>query len=137
MTSKKKIEPQWIYKGKVIDDVLKTPEGSLAFIYRITLSDGRYYIGRKTMWKPKFTSGKNKGVSKGEYPWKNYKGSSKELLSIMKEGKLTYTKDIIKFCYSKTETSYAETVEILCSGALLDPNCFNYWIKATVYAKHL
>jgi hypothetical protein len=130
-------KPQWIYKGSVIDDISKTPKGSLAFIYKITLEDGRYYYGRKTMWKPKFTSGKRKGESKGEYPWKTYNGSSKELLSIIKEGKIKYSKEIINFCFSKAETTYEETKIILCNGGLTDPNCFNFWIKSIIYSKHL
>jgi hypothetical protein len=136
MTVKNKIV-HWTYNGKTIDSIDKTPKGSLSFIYKITLEDGRYYYGRKTMWKPKYTSGKNKGVSKGEYPWKTYKGSSKELLSIIKEGKLKYTKEILKFCYTKAETTYEETKIILCGGGLTDPNCFNFWVKSLIYSKHL
>ena len=130
-----KEKPSWIYNGKVIDDISKTPKDSTSFIYRITLEDGRYYIGRKTMVKPKHTSGKNKGLSKGEYNWKSYTGSSKELNSIIKTG-VNYKKEIIMFTFSRAETTYKETKEIL-NGALTDPNCLNYWVKCTVYSKHL
>lgn len=133
----KKKTVNWTYNDKVIDSIDKTPKGSLSFIYKITLEDGRYYYGRKTMWKPKYTSGKNKGISKGEYPWKTYNGSSKELLAIIKEGKLTYTKEILKFCFTKAETTYEETRIILCSGGLTDPNCFNFWVKSLIYSKYL
>lgn len=135
--TKKKETVHWTYNGEVIDDISKTPQGSLSFIYKITLDDGRYYYGRKTMWKPKYTSGKNKGVSKGQYSWKTYCGSSKELLAIVKEAKIGYKKEIVKYCYSKAETTYEETRIILCSGALTDPNCFNFWIKSLIYSKHL
>lgn len=133
----KKTIPQWEYQGQIIDNISKTPQGSISFIYKITLEDGRYYLGRKTMLKPNYTSGVNKGKSRGEYPWKSYNGSSKELLKILKEDKPNYKKEILQFCYTKTETSYAETCQILCGGALTDPLCFNYWIKATIYAKNL
>lgn len=136
MPPKKVKEPQWTYQGEVIDDINKTPEKSISFIYKITLDDGRYYLGRKTMRKPNYTSGKNKGVSKGEYSWKSYKGSSKELLAVLKTG-VGYKKEILQFCFSKAETTYEETRTILCQQALTDPNCFNYWIKATIYSKHL
>lgn len=132
----KKQTVNWTYLGKRITDITQTPEGSISFIYRITLEDGRYYIGRKTMKKPNYTSGKLKGQSKGEYPWKTYSGSSKELSAIIKEG-VKYRKEILRFCFSKAETTFEETSEIICGGALKDPNCFNYWIKATIYSKHL
>lgn len=126
----------WTYQGKEILSVKDIPEKALGFIYRITLEDFRYYIGRKTVFKPNYTSGKLKGQCKGEYSWKTYCGSSKELLALIKLG-AKYKKEILRYCYSKAEITYEETKEILCSGALTDPNCLNYWIKATVYSKHL
>lgn len=128
----------WTYNGQIIDNISKTPKGSISFIYRITLQDGtgRYYVGRKTMIKPNFTSGANKGKSKGEYPWKSYNGSSKELASLIKAG-APYKKEILKFCYTKAETTFEESSAIICGGCLQDPLCFNYWIKCTIYAKHL
>jgi len=136
MATTKKKTPQWTFNGRTIDDIDKTPEGSISFIYRITLEDGRYYIGRKMMMKPKYTSGKMKGQSKGEYSWKTYKGSSKELLEVLKSG-IEYKKEIIQFCFSKAETTYEETKAILCTGALTDPKAFNFWVKATIYSRHL
>ncbi len=134
----KKQTVNWKYQGKDITSLTQTPQGSISFIYRINLEDGtgRYYIGRKTMLKPNYTSGVNKGKSKGEYPWKSYNGSSKELLAILKTG-IPYSKEIIKFCYSKAETTFEESAEIICGGALKDPLAFNYWIKCTIYSKHL
>jgi len=126
----------WFYGGKEIKSTSDLAPFSIAFIYKITLDDGRYYIGRKTVFKPNYTSGKLKGQCKGEYTWKSYCGSSKELLEIIKSG-VGYRKEILEYCYSKAETTYLETKMILCSGALTDPNCLNYWIKATVYSKHL
>jgi pyruvate dehydrogenase complex dehydrogenase (E1) component len=126
----------WTYLGKAIDHIDKTPKDSFAFIYKITLEDGRYYIGKKYMWKPKFTSGKNKGISKGCYPWKTYCSSSVELKALIKSG-VAYKKEILYFTFTRAETTYLETREILCSGALTDLNCFNYWVKATIYGKHL
>lgn len=135
--SKKPVGVQWTYQGKVIDSIDKTPPNSFSFVYKITLEDGRYYLGKKFMWKPKYTSGKLKGTSRGEYSWKTYKGSSKELLEILKNPTVKYNKEILYFCFSKAETTYRETKEILCSGALTDPLSFNFWIRALVYSKHL
>ena len=135
-TTKEKIH--WTYNGEIIDDISKTPKDSFAFIYMITLLDGtdRYYIGKKFMWKPKYTSGKNKGISKGQYTWQSYISSSVELKALIKSG-VKYKKEILYFTYSKAETTYMETKEILCGNHLTNPNCLNYWVKATVYSKNL
>ena len=50
---------------------------------------------------------------------------------------MKYTKEILMFTYSKAETTYLETKTILCNNALTDPNSLNYWVKATIYSKHL
>ncbi len=134
MPPKTKIE--WTCNGKVIDHIDKTPEKSFAFIYKITLEDGRYYIGKKYMWKPNYTSGKNKGISKGQYSWLTYCGSSVELKALIKSG-VKYKKEILYFTFSRAETTYMETKEILCNSALTDPLSLNFWVKATIYSKHL
>lgn len=127
---------EWTFNGKVINKIEQTPKNSFAFIYKITLEDGRYYIGKKYMWKPNYTSGAKKGQSKGTYSWQSYTSSSKELKALIKSG-MKYKKEILFFTFSRAETTYRETQEILCSGALTDPKSLNYWVKATVYSKHL
>ena len=130
---KEKIE--WSYKGQTINKIEQTPENSFAFIYKITLEDGRYYVGKKYMYKPNYTSGKNKGKPKGVYPWQSYISSSIELKKLIKEG-IKYKKEILFFTFSRAETTYKETKEIL-NGALTDPNCLNYWVKSTIFSKYL
>jgi len=135
----KKQTVNWTFNGKEITCLQDCEANALAFIYKISLLDGtgRYYIGRKTLLKPKHTKGVNKGLSKGEYSWKSYCGSSKELLKILKDEKPSYKKEILKFTFTKAETTYEEAKNIICSGALTDPLCFNYWFKGTMYSKHL
>ena len=108
--TKEKIE--WTYKGETINKIEQTPENSFAFIYKITLEDGRYYLGKKYMYKPNYTSGKNKGKPKGVYPWQSYISSSVELKKLIKEG-IKYKKEILFFTFSRAETTYKETKEIL------------------------
>jgi hypothetical protein len=129
---------EWTYNGAVINKIEQTPKDSFAFIYRIELLDGtgRYYIGKKFMYKPKYTSGAKKGQYKGVYPWQSYVSSSVELKALIKSG-VPYKKEILFFTYSKAETTYRETQEILCGQHLTNPNCLNYWVKATIYSKHL
>lgn len=133
---KKKQTVNWVYQGKEVKTIEDTPKNSFAFIYKITLEDGRYYIGKKYMWKPNYTSGAKKGQSKGMYSWQSYISSSKELKALIKSG-MKYKKEILFFTFSRAETTYRETQEILCSGALTDPKSLNYWVKATVYSKYL
>lgn len=127
---------EWTYNGSTINKIEQTPKDSFAFIYKITLEDGRYYIGKKYMWKPNYTSGVKKGQSKGMYSWQSYISSSVELKSLIKSG-VPYKKEIMFFTYSRAETTYRETQEILCGQHLTNPNCLNYWVKATIYSKNL
>jgi len=127
----------WTYDGKEIKSLEDAPKNVLGFIYRITNeTKGMTYIGRKSMMKPNYTSGKNKGQSKGEYPWKSYTGSSVALNADLKAGDI-YSKEIIRWCFTKAELTYYETQNIMCSNALLDDNSYNFWVKTLIYAKHL
>ena len=135
IVKKNKEKINWTWNGVIIDNIDKTPEKSFAFVYKITLEDGRYYVGKKYMWKPNYTSGKNKGISKGQYSWQTYCSSSVELKNLIKEG-LKYKKEILFFTFSRAETTYKESKEIL-NYALTDPNCLNFWVKWTIYSKHL
>ena len=103
MPPKKKTEKvEWTFNGEVINKTEQTPKGSFAFIYMISLLDGsgRYYIGKKYIWKPKYTSGAKKGESKGSYPWQSYCSSSVELKALIKIG-TPYKKEILFFTFSK------------------------------------
>jgi Putative endonuclease segE, GIY-YIG domain len=131
----KKQNIHWTYDNIVIDHIDKTPKNSFAFVYKITLEDGRFYFGKKYIWKPNFTSGAKKGISKGQYSWIPYCSSSIELKELIKKG-LKYKKEILFFTFSRAETTYRETKEILNLG-LTNPMCLNYWVKATIYSKHL
>ena len=135
IVKKNKEKINWTWNGVIIDNIDKTPEKSFAFVYKITLEDGRYYVGKKYMWKPNYTSGKNKGISKGQYSWQTYCSSSVELKNLIKEG-LKYKKEMLFFTFSRAETTYKESKEIL-NYALTDPNCLNFWVKCTIYSKHL
>ena len=134
--STKKETVNWLYKGREIKTIEDCEPNAFAFIYKITLEDGRFYVGKKYMWKPKHTSGKNKGISKGMYPWQSYISSSVELKALIKSS-IKYKKEILYFTYSKAETTYRETKEILCNNYLTDKNCLNYWVKATIFSKWL
>lgn len=135
-TEKIKEVTHWTYNGSEITKTEQTPDKSFAFIYKITFDDGRFYFGKKYLWKPNYTSGVKKGQSKGAYPFVNYISSSKEVKQLIKDG-LKYKKEILFFTFSRAETTYKETQQILCGNFLTNPQCLNFWVKATIFSRHL
>jgi len=145
-----KRQVNWTYQGKEILNLDDMPAGVLGVIYKIYLLDGSetYYIGRKTVnsKRKKRLTKKEKELPENtrktfkyvevESAWKKYTGSSKALNEVLKKG-VKYEKEIIKYCFSKAEMTYSETAEIICSNALLDDKCFNFWVSARIYKKHL
>lgn len=122
----------WFFDGKEILSLEDAPPDALGFIYRITNESKQMtYIGRKSMLKPL-----KKGKKREEYPWKSYTGSSVALNADIKSGD-TYSKEIIRWCFTKAELTYYETQNIMCSDSLIDDNSYNFWVKCLVYSKHL
>jgi hypothetical protein len=133
----KKKTVNWFFEGKEIKSIADCDPKALGFIYEITnITKNKRYLGRKTIRKPNYTSGINKGKSKGVYVFTTYCGSSKSLLEDIKNGD-EYKKEIIRWCYSKAELTYYESKSIYCSDSLLREDFYNFWCKATVYSKHL
>jgi len=109
------------------------------FIYLITNKiNGRKYIGKKIFWNKKKIKPR-KGYKKGrieykESNWREYNGSSKELLQdIEKFGIQNFRKEIIKLCKSKWEMSYYEAKEQFNKDVLLGDNYYNAWISCKIY----
>lgn len=127
----------WKFQGKEVKTIADCEPNALGFIYEITnLKNGKKYLGRKTVLKPKYTSGVNKGKHKGFYPFQSYNGSSKTLLEDIKSGH-KYSKEILMWCFTKAEMTYYESRAIYCSNSLISDDYYNFWCKSTVYSKHL
>lgn len=125
----------WILNGKEVTSVNDLPDNILGFVYKITnLDNNRYYFGRKSVFSV-ILRGKNKGQRK-EMTWRNYQGSSKELLTDIKNG-AKIKKEIIEFAYSKAELTLKESATIICSGSLEDKMSYNHWVMCRVYKKNL
>ena len=99
----------WLYKNEPVkDDIIQEGQG---FVYQITnIISGRKYIGKKNFWASKTTIKKGKKKrSKVESDWKNYYGSSNELLEDIKTlGSDKFKREILEICPSKGVLGYLE-----------------------------
>lgn len=128
----------WIYKG---EDFISPSEEHYGFVYVITnLTNQRQYIGKKLFWhkKTKTLKGKKKRYL-AESDWKDYFGSSKELLNeVSLLGEQNFKREILNLCANKSECSYYEAREQFLRDVLLNPNLYyNDWISVKVTRKHL
>jgi hypothetical protein len=116
----------WLYNGKEITDISQFPLGTFGFIYEVSTSEGKKYIGKKALYHNKKTklkkselaeqSGRgrralHKIVSK-ESDWKTYYGSNKHLKNQITEGEVTLKnlgKQIIEIGFNKKHLTYLET----------------------------
>ena len=105
---------QWTYKGKKIDEL---PEDCEAFVYLITnITDNRKYVGKKLAkfktTKPPLKGRKNKRRGTKETDWRDYWGSSDNLLRDVEElGTNKFTREILHYCKSRGLASYLEAKE--------------------------
>ena len=134
---------QWLYKGTEYEpdtDVVSKDFPYQGFVYIIeNLANGRSYIGKKG-----FTFSKTRQVKKkkkryrAESDWRDYYGSSEELLRDVEHyGKERFRRSILHLCRSKGEASYLEAREQLTRDVLLDPSYYNTWISCRVRSTHL
>ena len=91
------------------------PMNFFGFVYRITRKDtGRSYIGKKQIVftrRIKVKGRKNRKHVKKESDWKSYTGSCDELNNeIEKIGKGEFEFEILKFCLTKGDLGYTETM---------------------------
>ena len=85
------------------------------FIYIIE-GNNMFYVGRKSFWnhltKAPLKGKKQKRHIKKESDWKEYYGSSKQLLIDINElGKEKFKRTILRLCKSKWELAYWEAYE--------------------------
>ena len=91
------------------------PTAFFGFVYRIVRKDtGRSYIGKKQLIftrRMKVKGRKNRKHVKKESDWKDYTGSCDELNTEIKIlGKEEFEFEILKFCLTKGELGYTETM---------------------------
>jgi predicted GIY-YIG superfamily endonuclease len=134
----------WNKDGGHVLSTTQMPEQVFGFIYLITTSDGRKYIGKKQIFsKRKRKFGKreiakmeNKRLKKWEYvikenDWKTYTGSNDELNKLIEEG-IKYKKEIIYYAENKGQLTYLELRE-LWSHRVLESSVF---FNSNISGKH-
>lgn len=145
----------WIYEGKEIKSLEDIPEefkNAFGFIYNITTSEGKEYIGKKNLShknsrvigkkelanhpdKRKLRKYKSKkGKKKGQWiyyeerykdsGWAEYTGSNNLLNKDIEKG-VGITKYILKFVLKESMMIYEETKAILCTNALEEEKFYN------------
>lgn len=101
-----------------------------AFVYRITLPDGRYYIGKKNVYRMKA------GKIVGESDWRDYWSSSRDVKALAKvAGHALCRREILELTESTGKAGYFEDRWLLVNDALLDPLCLNGNIAAKYQRK--
>ena len=126
---------KWQYGGEY------NPEDYFGFVYKITnLTNGKFYIGKKFFWynkKKKLTKKQlaeqtgpgrksTTEIIKTESDWKTYWGSSKELLTDIKQlGDEHFESIILQLCKTKKELTYFE-IHHQCKSDVLLPGVLTY-----------
>jgi hypothetical protein len=106
----------WTYDGV---EVTELPEYAIGFVYKISYTDGTYYIGSKVAIserrsKPLVGQRKNAVRKKVvECKWQSYVGSSK-----LVEGLVIKEKKILGFVSTRRSLTYLEAKYLFCVGAI-------------------
>lgn len=121
----------WLYDNNPIVNIEGMPEGTYGFIYEVThIPTGKKYIGKKVLFfernkklgKRALEALKEERKAKGiggrtplkqkivsESDWKNYYGSQKEILELVKEGNQEeFKREILQFVPNKKLLTYYE-----------------------------
>ena len=136
----------WTYQGQVVEEL---PEDCIGFVYNITNTvTGRQYIGKKlakfskttykTIKLKNGTKKKKKIRGKIDSDWQTYYGSSVELTKDIEQiGVDKFTREILYYCKSKSETSYVEAREQFDRKVLESDKYYNGHIQVRVHGSHI
>ena len=131
---------QWTYNDQPLAEL---PAGTEAFVYLITnLTTNRKYVGKKLakfkVTKPPLKGKKNKRRSTVESDWREYWGSSDNLLEdVAKLGPNNFTREILHICSNKGSCNYLEAREQMDRRVLETEDYYNGQIQCRVHKTHL
>jgi len=136
----------WTYQGELVNEL---PEDIAGFVYLITcVPTNRKYIGKKlaqfkrtrtkTVKLKNGTKKKRKVRDKIESDWREYYGSSKELLADVETlGADQFTREILHYCKSKSACSYIELREQVERQVLERADYYNGHIQVRIHKSHI
>lgn len=136
----------WLYNNQPVETL---PEDCVGFVYMITnRTNQRKYIGKKlakfsrtaqrTVKLKNGTKKKRKIRSKVDSDWRDYYGSSPELLKDVELlGKDQFQREILYYCRSKSECSYIEAREQFARRVLESADWYNGHIQVRVHGSHI
>lgn len=128
----------WYHNGKILTE--EDVEEYVGMVYLLeNTENGRFYVGKKFFHKKKTYQVKKKKKKKTvQSDWKDYYGSSKELLEdIEKVGKDKIKRTVLHLCKSKTQCSYYEMKEQVEREVLLREDYYNGFIGGKISGKFL
>lgn len=129
----------WLYKGKTLEET-DIPEKAIGFLYLITnIKTGEKYIGKKLLVKPKYKMvNKKRKRLFVESDWKDYWSSSPYLKELIeKEGKDSFTREVLMFASGKGELNYLEECAQYRIGVLESLSWYNSNIRSRIFKKNV
>ena len=136
----------WYYKNQLVEQL---PENIVGFVYEITNNiSGKKYIGKKLAFFSKTTyrvvtlknGTKKRKRIRSQVPsdWPTYWGSNQELQEDIKNlGESNFSREILFYCYSKSECSYIELREQILRQVLESDNYYNGIIQVKIHKNHI
>ena len=134
----------WLLEGKPFNPLYENLDPEyVGFVYQITDAEtGQSYIGQKRIHKPKtlpITKTRKRRVKTiVESDWRSYYSSNATIKERVAQGDTDrYTREILRFGYSKGDLSYLETVEQINRGVLFTPKYLNGILNCRIHQKHI
>lgn len=128
----------WYYNNKVLESEDVVDYVGMVYLLENT-ENGRKYVGKKFFHRNKtYQVKKKKKKKRVESDWKDYYGSSRELLEdIEKVGKEKIKRTVLHLCKSKTQCSYYELKEQVEREVLLGETYYNGFVGGKINGKFL
>jgi hypothetical protein len=130
MVKGKRVHLSWFLEGEVMDQI---PDGGHGFVYLITFTNGKRYIGKKNFYA--YRNVKQDGSKKKvnlvlESNWKRYNSSMRILDDVKLE---VAKKEVLKVVSNKTQLTYWEVYYQFQYNVLLDDSFLNKNILGRFY----